>query len=235
MHLGFRRQLLLLDGVGAAVVAMGAYETDALRRLELSTIDTRFDVRGVERRPEVAVVGIDSKTIDEIKRYRATDLPRAFHARVIDALRRDGARLVAMDLVFNRSTTLGDDNALIEATGRARPVVFAASAVDERGETDIFGGVSIQRRFGARVGSANFNPDPGGIFRRVRFEVEGLETFAVVAAEAAGHRTLRPGDIGGDTALIDYAGPPGSIREVPYVDVLRGRSVPMPARRSTRS
>ncbi|HEV3478794.1 MAG TPA: CHASE2 domain-containing protein, partial [Gaiellaceae bacterium] len=61
----------------------------------------------------------------------------------------------------------------------------------------------------ARIGNGNFEPDPGGIIRRVAHRIDGLESFAVAAAERIGARAVAPLD--GETTWIDYAGPAGTI------------------------
>jgi adenylate cyclase len=222
MRLRFRRQLLLVVGLAAAVLAVGGYELGVFERVELATLDSRFGVRGERPEPRLVTVDIDERTRVAYPDQRYP-FPRRFDAKVIDALRRDGARLIAYDVEFTEATTEADDVALLDAAFRARPTVFAASKVDDRGKTRVFGGANVQRQVDAAVGSVNFRLDPGGVYRHVEYSIEGLKSFAVVAAEVAEKRTLRATDIGGRRALIDFAGPPGTIESVSYVDVINGR------------
>lgn len=220
-----RYRLLVLLGVAAAMLAIVAYEANALRGIELSTRDARFSIRGERTAQGLITVLIGETTLDELKRNRYP-FPRSFHARVIDALRRDRARLIAYDVLFTEPTDAREDSALINAAARARPVVLAAARVDEHGDPNVFGGADVLRDIGARAGSVNYRLDPGAVFRHVPYKVDKLESFAVAAAEAADRRSIRPSDLGGQSALIDYAGPPDTIPSVSFVDVLRARFRP---------
>lgn len=77
------------------------------------------------------LVGIDGTTFSDLN--TRWPFPRRWHARVIDRLHRAGARVIAYDLEFTGQTDTRDDNALIEAAGRAGNLVFAATAVDAQG------------------------------------------------------------------------------------------------------
>ncbi len=62
-----RVRMLLVVAVLAAAVACVIEATDSLERLELSTVDARFKLRGEQPAPpELLVVGIDDKTFDEL-------------------------------------------------------------------------------------------------------------------------------------------------------------------------
>ena len=62
-----RLVLLAIVAVGATGLGVLAYETNLLRSLELSTVNTRFSIRGKQRPPaNVVLVEIDSTTFDEL-------------------------------------------------------------------------------------------------------------------------------------------------------------------------
>jgi adenylate cyclase len=213
---------------GIVLVAFGA---SLLKAFELSTVDARFSVRGTQPTPkDVAVVGVDDVTFSEL-RYPNGKLvqwpfPRRFHARLINTLKRDGARVIAYDVQFTEPTDTVDDNALIEAIGRARNVVLAATEVDPKGRTNVLGGPAIVRQFHARVGNANFVPDTDGVLRRVRFELDRLQSFSTVAAERAMHHVMLPSALHGRSAWIDFRGPPGTIAYASFSRVLAGKVPP---------
>src|SRR5439155_21564797 len=54
-------------------------------------------------------------------------------------------------------------------------------------------------------------------------QVDGLEHFALVAAEVARGRPIRRSELGGTRAWIDFAGGSGTVREIPFSQVVRGR------------
>lgn len=225
MSVRLRYGLPAISALFAVVLALLAYETGALAGLERSTLDARFALRGERAPHDVMTVAIDAHTRDELKKTRYP-FPRSFHARVIDALRRDGAKVIAYDIVFTEPTDAHEDSALLEATHRAQRVVLAAAHVNDTGEPNVFGGVDVLRAVGATAGSVNYALDPGAVFRRVPFAVEGLKSFAVATAELAEGRPLSPADMGGESALIDFSGPPGTIPGASFVDVMRGRFRP---------
>jgi adenylate cyclase len=207
-------------GATAAALSILAYATHALRPLELSSVDTRFSIRGTQTAPDdLAVVAIDSRTFSRLGLQ--WPFPRRLHGRVIDALRKAGARAIAYDVQFTEPTTPSEDDALLRAVERADGVVLSTTEVDARGRTNVFGGDAVVRSLGARAGSTVVQPDPGGVLRRFPLSFDGLVAFAVAAAESAGAEVDR-GSAGTKEPWIDYRGPPGTIPSYSFVDVLRG-------------
>jgi adenylate cyclase len=208
---------------GAAAIAIIAYATSLLRALELQSVDARFSVRAAQERPEdIVVVGVDDVTLNDLGVQ--WPFPRRLHARVIDRLREAGAKVVAVDVQFTEPTTLRDDNALIEAVGRMGGVVLSTTEVEDGGRTRVLGGEEVLAEYDARAASGNYEPDPGGVVRKMAYQVDGLVTFGVATAEAATGTPVEPSEFEADgEAWIDYRGPPGTFRNVSYSRVLRGQ------------
>jgi len=221
-----RGTLLLVVGTLLTGLMLAVALTDGLHKLELDTVDARFGIRGPEAPPEdIMTVDIDDRTFDELGVQ--WPFPRRMHARVIDVLRRAGAHVIAYDVQFTEPTTLRQDNALIDAVGRARGrVVLATSEVNEFGEAAVFGGADVVRDVGARVGNALLPNDDDGINRRIPYSLDGLESFAVAAVEVADRRPVSPELFEDGTAWIDYHGPPGVVRSVSFSEVYRGEVSP---------
>jgi adenylate cyclase len=207
---------------GAVIVS---YAFDAFRRQDLDTVDVRFAIRGHQPQPrDVAVVAIDDSTFDQLGvRW---PFPRSLHADVIDALRKSGAKAIVYDVQFTEATVPREDNALLDAVARARNVVLATTQTDRKGRTNIFGGDDVVREVHARAANALLPNDPGGVLRRVPYEVGGLKSLAVVSTEVATGRTVRRSAFPASTAWIDYRGKPGTIRAVPFWRVLKGKFDP---------
>src|ERR1700704_5542804 len=94
-----RRVLHVAVGLIAVLIALGARAADVLQPLELNTIDARFSIRGGHPpRPDVAIVARAGRTLSALD--LRPPLPRRLHARVMDRLRRDGARLIGYDVQF---------------------------------------------------------------------------------------------------------------------------------------
>ena len=209
--------------VVAAAVAMAAYGTGLFDSIELDTVDARFSVRGAQEAPEhLVVVAIDDKTFSDLDQQ--WPFPRSLHGRVIDRLRKAGARTVAYDIQFTEPSVPREDNALIAAVGRNPGTILSTTEVNESGDTNVFGGEDVLRQFDARAANTYLDPDSDGVIRKVAYEEDKLVTFSVAGAEEATGEPVDPAtfDEDGET-WIDFRGPPGTIRTVSFSDTLRGR------------
>jgi adenylate cyclase len=216
-----RTLLFLSVGLAAAGLALGAQRAHVLRGLELGSVDVRFAVRGTQAPSrDVVVVQVDDRTFDDLRiRF---PFPRSVHARLIDRLHRAGARVIAFDIELRAPTKVAEDNAFVLAVARAHNVVLAATATDSHGGTPVLGAADL-RPLGARAGIALFPADPGAVIRRTPYAIDGVDTFAVAAAERFHARRIPPSALRGSTAWIDFAGPERTFPTVSYSDVLRGR------------
>jgi adenylate cyclase len=223
------RSILLLIAA-ALIIATGlvAQATDVLRTLDLTSADARFQVRGERSAPDVVVVAIEDQTLNS---PGATyPLNRRWHAQVIRRLARADAKVIAYDLQFSEpSGDDGADNALILATRAAAPrMVMATTEVAPDGSANVFGGGEGLKFSRAVPGNSNYSNDTDGRIRRVAFELQKLETFPLAAARVALGR--EPDTPPGDSAWIDYPGPPETIRYLSFDDVRNGRFDPAAVR-----
>src|SRR3954451_15230741 len=231
------RALLAAAAVLAVALGIGCYEGGAFKSVELSTVDTRFSWRGTERPPrDIVVVGVDAETQNELN--TRWPFPRSYHARVIDRLKADGARTIAVDIALSqpsgrRSRYCGfagaplppDDCALLKSSARAGNLVFSATEVGARRSIPFIGQKAtppIMRQLGARAGYTGIVDDPDGSARRYLYGFNGLESFALTVVEREGGRS----SFAGGSAWIDYYGPPGTIPTVPYWKVYEGKTPP---------
>jgi adenylate cyclase len=214
------RVLLLAAAVVSIAIALGADATDVLQRAELSTVDERFSIRGSQGAPsDVVFVAIDEASIHA----HAWPFRRGLHAEAIDRLKAAGAKAIAYDVQFTEpSDRPGQDAQLLRSVRRAGDVVLATTAVEPGGATAIFGGGEPLKASRAIPAASTFPNDPGGVNRRMDAQFNGLESFPMAAARLmAGHPIAFPG--GPDaTAWIDFRGPPGTIRTIPFQRVLDG-------------
>jgi adenylate cyclase len=73
---------------------------DFVNRLELSSLDTRFQLRGhTPTDPRIVIVDIDQRSQEVLGHW---PFPRVYFARMLDALREDGARVAAFDITFSK-------------------------------------------------------------------------------------------------------------------------------------
>src|SRR5206468_3426753 len=113
------------------------------------------------------------------------------------------------------------------AVGRARgKVVLGTSQVGPGGSTNVLGGEENLRQVGARVGDTQLPNDRYAVLRRMPYSVLGLKSLAIVTGEKVLGRSIKRSELGGETAWIDYAGPPGTIPAVSFWRVALGRFPP---------
>ena len=214
--------LFLVVGVAAAAIALGVQQLGLMSSQEQSTVDVRFAIRGPHAAPnDIRLVEIDAATFGQLR--TRWPFPRRFHARVVDELRKAGAKVIAYDIQFTEPTDPRDDLALWNAAKRARNVVFATTEVNSHGGTDVLGGDANLRLAHAVAANALIPSDAGGVDRKMLYEIQGLKTFAVTAAERALGRPIEPSAIPGSGAWIDYVGPPGTIPGISFSSVMLGR------------
>jgi CHASE2 domain-containing sensor protein len=216
---------MLCVAIVALLAGYGTWHTSFGNNLELGTIDARISLRGTQRPyPGVVIVAIDVKTL-ESSRFGSFPFARIYDAEMIDRLRKDGARTIAYDLIFDSASDNPQyDLDLYDAAARAHGhIVLAAQASDIHGNgtTNVLGGVANQRSAGVSVGTAEFSEDSDGAVRRLPERVEGVQSFAVAAARDAGVSTsaLRA-DFDGGSQWIDFPGPAGTVPSYSFSDVL---------------
>jgi adenylate cyclase len=221
---GGRLGPMLAVALAAAAVAFAAQATGLVDRLEGDTVDARFELRGERPANDVAVVAVDGNTFSELGvRW---PFPRSLHARVIDRLRKAGARQIAYDVQFTEPTKPKEDLALLDAVARARHAVLSTTEVDSHGHTAVLGGDDQLRQVGARAANTGVFNEAGGVVRRFRYSVDGLKTFPVAATEAATSRKVPRSHVPPGGALIDFQGRPGTVPTLSFSRVLRGRFDP---------
>ncbi|MDA0180463.1 adenylate/guanylate cyclase domain-containing protein [Solirubrobacter phytolaccae] len=216
------RALLLLSAAFLTVTIPLLMEaTGVLKRLELSTVDTRFSVRGTTGPPpDVVLVGFDDVTFNDLQEQWPLD--RKHHAEAITQLKQAGAKVIAYDVQFTEpSDNEESDDKLYLAVQEAGNVVLSTTEVGVGGTTSIFGGGEALKESRATPGSTNYAADADGRLRRMAYTLDGLETFPLAAVRRATGRApvLPPGD----SAWVNFPGGTDTVRQLSFSDVLAGR------------
>jgi adenylate cyclase len=235
---------ILLAAVALVAVAIPLIfeATDRLHTLELDTVDFRFEVRGEQDAPDdLVVVGVDAETLTRLNQQ--WPFPRDFHARLIDRLDADGAKVIAFDIAFSQPSNeprefcgfagIGlapDDCELLKASERAGNIVYSAVDVGNKLSIPFLGRTARPadlRAFGSRAGYTGVVDDADGVQRRYYYGFNGLRSFAyaIVAHERGEPISRYEGDEDAAT-WIDFYGGPGSIPTIPYWQALRGETEP---------
>lgn len=177
------------------------YAIRPLHLLEWQGYDLLFRWRGPQRQtvdPRIVVVGYDTQTEGtiEVGARHPWPPPRRFHARVVDNLTKDGAKVILFDvLMANQSKDPHDDLVFDKALSRSKNVVLACRVT--RGDTqqekqlispyyDDKTGVDFERD--ATIAFADVVPDSDSVVRRLyplqRSQGEWLPSLSAAAVLA---------------------------------------------------
>lgn len=224
---------MLAVAAAMTAIAIVAYAIGALSTLELSSINTRFGIRGAQpsAAKQVVVVGVDQNTFNESG--LRWPFPRRYDADVINVLHRDGAKVIVFDVQFTERSDTYDDNALVTAAARAGNLVFATDAANRQGQTLVLGGPQVLNEIHALAGDSLLPPDADGRLRRMYYEQSKyhtkqseLKTLAVLAVQRYTGKAVPPRDFPGDHAWIDYVGPPYTVTTKSFWDTRLGKVAP---------
>lgn len=221
----------------ATLLTIGAVRWDVVARLDAMVYDTVVTLNGHAPRDDIVIVAIDDQSLDAVGRW---PWPRSRLADLIGRVGQARPRGIGVDILFIEPDLAhpDSDRALAAAIARAGHVVLPA--LPERtgqGRVYHYPFLGIE----AAVAHINAASDADSVVRGVDLE-EGppghmLDHLAVQLARQAARppRSLpSDGDAQADTegwmrrgfVRLDFAGPAGTFRHVPAVDVLTGRVAP---------
>ena len=194
--------------------------------LELKGLDFLFTLRGtVSPTDKIVIVAIDEPSMAEIQRQ--WPWPRGTHGRLIRQLNKAGAKVIGFDLLFAEPSEKAEDAAFERALQDASNVVLvsALSVVNDplfRLTTRV-DPLPAFAKAAAGVGSPIITIDPDGIVRRTRLLFPGMSSFTLEIAardlSATEQKELSKQDLGREV-LINYPGPPRTVKTVSYYQAL---------------
>ena len=216
MTRALRVRMLLAVAVLAAGLACVIERGGSLERLELSTVDARFELRGEQPRAARQRSSSGSTTRRSTSSSERWPFSRNRFAKVLETVSAADPSVIVYDVQFTEeSDDPRADNRLIEASRAAGNVVFSTTETGERGESNVFGGGEALAYARAESGNGLLPEDPGGVVRRVPAQIDGLDTLAVAAVRRLGEPIPFDG-LGGEGGWIDFRGrrrapPPGVV------------------------
>jgi adenylate cyclase len=163
--------------------------------------------------PGAIVVAIDEPSFSEIG--QRWPWSRDLHGRLVDSLRKAGAKVIAFDVIFSEPSTEDADEKFAQALGP--DVVLAADNVttllDQGVQTTRVNPYDTFLDAGAAAGVTSVDIDGDAYLRRMPLAPDG---FAAEALRIAGKETPSPPD----GALIQYFGPARTYPTVSYYQAL---------------
>lgn len=204
-----------------------------LSQLDMLAYDRVLPLAAQPPSPDILIVSIDEASLAELGRW---PWPRETHARLLERLAEAGARSVMLDLLLiELSADAAQDQRLAQAMSRL-PVYLPLQAnrapQAHVARDDFLAPLPLLKAQAKGVGHVELILDPDGIARSLFMRMgppEGVEPYIglPMTGVEAPRATARPdADAAGwryiDPRRIPFAGPQGSYRTVPYVNVLRG-------------
>ena len=223
-----RRALSLIVPVAITTLVIGAGAFGWLERLELMTVDLRYNISRRINPAPITVVAIDQ---DSLKSVGVWPWPRSYYADVIRAVTRGRARGILVDLDLSSvSKDPGEDDELVNSVRQSGIVVLSAHIKKNSGGDGMtirslslpFGDLAQAAK---GIGGIVFNTDLDGVVRRspppISFGDSRYPPLGVVGARMIGADAR--GDASGKK-MIRFSLP--DVKDIPvvsFVDVREGR------------
>lgn len=224
--------LLLFAAVAGALGSL-----NGLGRVDALIADRLMAWSGRAVPTDIVIVGIDDASLAALGRW---PWRRETHARLLDALSAAGPRAIGLDLMFSEPEPAGDAVLAAAMRRNGRVVLPVRMAPLQSGDAMVSLPVPALAAQAAALGHLHLELDDDGVVRTI-FLREGFgavlwDHFTLALLRAAGEALPappaappagRPGWWHREQAFrIPYAGPPGHVRRVSYLDVVEGRVAP---------
>ena len=222
-----------------AALALALALSEALWRADRVVYDAGLSLWTRPAPDDIVIVAIDDASIEAIGRW---PWPRSVHATLLERLAAARPRGVVLDLVLSEPDPDPlQDERLAQALRHAAPVVMPVAWQAVPGQALRALEPVVPLRQAVTLGAAEAPVDADGVLRHAFLEAgppgQPYPHLAVAALRATGQAVapslpLQRADSDSDGAaagwarqgqfLIRYLGPPGHLRQVSYVEVLRG-------------
>lgn len=223
--------------VALAVVAFVLAAGGWLWRADRLVYDAGLSLWTQAAAEDVVIVAIDDASVEAIGRW---PWRRSVHATVLERLAAARPRAIVLDLLLSEpDPDPRQDDLLAAALRQAAPVVMPVAWQAVPGEPLRLLEPVAALKAVVQLGAAEPAVDDDGVLRHAFLEAGppqrpyvhlaaaalkagGQAVHARLAAERVADVAAGPGWPRQGRFLIRYAGPPGQVRQVSYVDVLRG-------------
>ncbi|MEW6119613.1 MAG: CHASE2 domain-containing protein [Pseudomonadota bacterium] len=241
-------RLFLEDRFSAALtllaIALGVTASGVLARVDnlLYDLGQRLFRQPVPQ--DIVVVAVDEDSLSKLGRWPWS---RRLHAALIDRLKADGARVIALDIVFAEPDASDQpaDAILAEAVARAGNVVLPVLLESSRVNGQLLETLPLPQllEHAAGLGRVHAELDADGIARSVfLWEGVGAPVWPHFAQAVLRVADIRPPGLAAsppvataarpfalvraDPRRVGFLGPPGHVRTLSYAQALTGEFVP---------
>ncbi|THB79902.1 MAG: adenylate/guanylate cyclase domain-containing protein [Desulfobacteraceae bacterium] len=170
----------------------------------------------------IVIVGIDEPSFGNLQEQWPWS--RAIHARLIDALDKGGASVIAFDILFTETSETEADQALARAIKQAGNVVLAGDlAIQERDQYEMLIRVEPLELFieaGGLTGIASITPDTDLVVRRIPGFDDAFWRGVIGTHIRSGHQWSHQSNPLSENARIKYLGPDHTFKYVSYYQAL---------------
>lgn len=201
--------------------------------IELKGLDLLFTLRGALPAPsQIVIVAIDESSMAEIGRQ--WPWPRSLHAQLIRQLHKAGAKVIGVDILFSEPSDPIEDQALTDTLRETGDIVLVSALAVEndplyRYTLRIDPLPAFQDA--AAVGNPLIRIDADGIVRRTRILAPDMPSFALqivrhylenpaVKQKTASELQRFSQKVLLKDVLINYRGPPKTVKTVSYYQAL---------------
>lgn len=244
------KRIILVIGVIATIFAIIITSTGLFETLESRSIDWRFNLRGkIEPTAPVVIVAIDDSSFANMP--ERWTWPRTFYARIVENLKKWGARAIVFDMVFSEPTTKNpkEDKIFADAVKKAGNVILGLAILQEnigKGMTTrILYPIKELKDAAFDMGLVHhrFSETDSHIRETYLLLKSGDEIFYSMSLKAIGlyyglktedlkisRDNLRWADMNiplykGNSCIINFMGPSGTFKTVPFYQVYYGKDI----------
>ncbi|HPD18126.1 MAG TPA: adenylate/guanylate cyclase domain-containing protein [Candidatus Goldiibacteriota bacterium] len=244
------KRIIFMIGIIATIFAIIITSTGLFNTLESRSIDWRFNLRGeVKPSAPVVIVGIDDSSFANMpERWM---WPRTFYAKVVDNLKKWGAKAIVFDMVFSEPTAKdpNEDKIFARSIKKAGNVILGLAILQENTgkgtATRILYPIKELKDAAFDMGLIHhkFSETDSYIRETYLFLESGEEIFYSMALKSIGlYYGLKADDLKigndrltwgkmniplykGNLCIINFSGPAGTFNVVPFYKVYYGNDI----------
>ena len=187
--------------------------------------DSLYLLRGARVSPEnIVIVAIDESSFDELD--MRWPWPRSTHAKLVEVLKNNGAKVIGFDVLFSESSDKNEDQIFADSISNAGNVVLVneMSQVEDPQRGFLMSKITdpapiVEKSLNKpALGFANMIFDADGFVRRLNLADESEKAFSVRLAETYFKKQIQVNE---ERKNINFIGPSHTIQTVSYYQALK--------------